>query len=82
MHLKALEQPTVWYAVIGVLVVHPSPDQALVPGLTVFGTQLVDQQLILCTKRSLLTTLLLRSHEVSLNKYPAILCLMTEVRVL
>ena len=32
MHLKALEQPTVWHAVIGFLVVHPSHTQALVPG--------------------------------------------------
>ena len=66
MHLKALEQLTVWHAVIGFLVVHPSHAQALVPGLTVFGKQLVDQHLILCTK----TSLLLGSHEVSLNQMP------------
>ena len=41
-----------WHAVIGFLVVHPSHAQALVPGLTVFGKQLVDQQLILCSKDS------------------------------
>ena len=70
MHLKALEQPIVWHAVIDFLVVYPSNAQALVPGLTVFGKQLVDQQLILCTKRSLSTTLVLQSHEVSLNQMP------------
>ena len=70
MQLKELEQPTVWHAVIGFLVVHPSHAQAHVPGLTVFGKQLVDQQLILCTKRSLSTTPLLRSHEVSLIQMP------------
>ena len=59
-----------WHPVIGFLVVHSSHAQALVPGLTVFGKQLVDQELILCTKRSLSTFLLLQSHEVSLNKMP------------
>ena len=70
MHLKALEQSTVWHAVIGFVVVQPSHAQALVPGLTVFGKQFVDEQLILCTKRSLSTNLVLRSHEVSVNQMP------------
>ena len=59
-----------WQAVIGLLVVHPSHAQALVLGPTVSSKQLVDQQLIRCTKRSLSTTLLLRSHEISLNQMP------------
>ena len=59
-----------WQAVIVFLLVQPSYAQGLVPGPTVFGKQLVDQQLILCTKRSLSTTLLLRSHEVSLIQMP------------
>ena len=58
------------HAVIGFVVVQPSHAQALVPGLTVFRRQLVDEQLILRTKRFLSKTLLLRSHEVSLNQMP------------
>ena len=59
-----------WHAVIGFLVVHPSHAQAPVPGLTVvaIGKQFVNQQLVLCTKGTLLTTILLRCHEVSLSQ--------------
>ena len=70
MQLKALQYPAVWHAIVGFLVVHPSYTQAPVPSLTVFSKQFVDQKAILCTKEALLTTLLLRGHEISLTKMP------------
>ena len=70
MQLKASKYPAVRHAIVGFLVVHPSHTQAPVPGLAVFGKQFVNQQVILCTKGALLTTLLLWSHEVSLIQMP------------
>ena len=70
MQLKALHYPSVWHAIVGFLVVHPNHTQAPVPGFTVISKQFVDQKVILCIKGALPTTLLLRSHEISLTQMP------------
>ena len=70
--LKALQYPAVWHATVSFLVVHPSHIQTPVPvcPITVFSKQFVDQKVItgICTKGALPTTLLLKSHEVSLTQ--------------
>ena len=70
MQLKLLQEPAVWHAIVVFLVVHPSHTQAPVPGFTVFSKQSFYQKVILCTKGALMTTLLLRRHEISLTQMP------------